>query len=179
MRLTFRSAILGMALALVAGQAMAQSSASLSTTGSAQIIQPITLSKGKDLQFGVLVRPAAGNTGGTVTINADGSRSFGTGNSLAGLSTPAPSAATFTVGGEPSHSYKINVPASMTMTGGANTITVTLTAYNKNGVAITNSSGTLDTNGADNFSVGGSFALSSATPTGSYTGTFNTQVSYE
>ena len=61
--------ILGAALtAALATPALAQSSATQSTTGTTRIIQPITLTKDTDLAFGSVVKPTAGSN--TVLINA-------------------------------------------------------------------------------------------------------------
>ena len=57
------------ALSALSAPAFAQASASASTTGSATIIQPITLTKNTDLAFGTVVKPTDTTTT-TVTINA-------------------------------------------------------------------------------------------------------------
>jgi hypothetical protein len=164
--------LLGAAAATAAGsQAFAQASASQTTTGSVTIFQPITLSKTKDLAFGIVVRPASG--AGTVTVSTAGARSLSGNGAL--LNDVTPSAATFTVNGEGGQAFSINVPASFTMTGpSSSTLTVGLTASSATGAL----SGALGGNGSATFTVGGSITVASTTTNGAYTGTFTTTVSY-
>ena len=55
------------AVSAIAAPAMAQTSATQSTTASATIVQPITLTKNSDLAFGSVVKPTSGTN--TITVN--------------------------------------------------------------------------------------------------------------
>ncbi len=156
--------------------AHAQASASVSATGSVTIFRPITLAKNTDLSFGTLVRPGSGS--GTVVIaQADGARTFtGTVALLSTGPNAAAGRATYTVNGEGGQTFSITVPANFTMTrtGGAETIVVTLAATSPTGTL----NNALGAAGSATFGVGGTMPVTSTTATGAYTGTFSTTVAY-
>lgn len=169
----------GFAISAIAGTAHAQASATSTTSASATIFRPITLTKNSDLRFGTIVRPATGSD--TVTINAaDGARELSTNNAVALTSGAhqSPTRATYTVSGEGGQAFSISVPASFNMTrsGGAETLTITLTASAASGTL----SGTLGnaSSGSASFGVGGAMPLTSSTASGAYSGSFITTVSY-
>lgn len=159
--------------------AHAQASATSTTSASATIFRPITLTKTSDLRFGTIVRPASGSD--TVTINAtDGARDLATNNAVAltsGTHQP-PTRATFNVAGEGGQAFSITVPASFNMTrsGGSETIAIALTASATSGTL----TGTLGnaSSGSATFGVGGSMPVTSSTASGAYSGSFITTVSY-
>ena len=156
-----------------AAPAFAQATASQSTTGSATIIRPITLSKTSDIAFGKVVRPSTGTS--TVAIDAaSGTRSISGGDGVL-LSSTATRAA-YSVGGEGGQSFSISVPSSFSMAhgGGGSAISVALTGTATSGTL----SGSLGADGSSSFGVGGSFDVSSTTATGSYSGTFTVTVQY-
>ena len=168
----FKRILLGVAAATAAGsQAFAQATSSQTTTGSVTIFQPITLSKTKDLAFGVIVRPASGS--GTVTVSTAGARTISGSGAL--LNDVTPSAATFTANGEGGQAFSINVPSSFTMTGpSSSTLNVAVTAS----AATATMSGALGAAGSATFTVGGSITVASTTVNGAYSGTFTTTVTY-
>lgn len=162
------------ALFAVSAPAFAQGSATQSTTGTTKIIQPITLTKDTDLAFGSVVKPNASSN--TVTIDASsGSRAL-TGGGDAALAPSTSGRATYTVGGEGGQTFSISTPATFDMTraGGSETITVTLTRSATTGTL----SGSLGSAGTATFGVGGSFAVSPTTASGSYSGSFDATVAY-
>jgi len=172
--MTFRTALkiaLPVLLTAISGSAFAQSSASVTTTGSATIIQPITLTQGTGLAFGTIVRPGTGT--GTVTIDpTTGARTVASG--VVGLASTT-SRGVYTVNGEGGSTFSIAVPATFTLAGpSASTIAVTLTPTGSTGTL----SNALGTAGTASFGVGGNFSLSSTTVTGAYTGTYNVTVAY-
>jgi len=168
----FRTAIkiaLPVILTGISGAAFAQATASVTTTGSATIIQPITLTPGTGLAFGTIVRPGTGT--GTVTIDSTtGTRTVANGVVALASST---SRAVYTVNGEGGSSFSIAVPATFNLTG-PSTIPVTLTPTGSTGTL----SNALGTAGTASFGVGGNFSIASTTATGSYTGTYNVTVAY-
>ena len=152
---------------LAAGAARAQSSATQSTTVSARVLAKIQLVKNSDLNFGDLV---AGAAAGTVVVSNAGARSATGGVTLA---VGTVSAATFTVTGEPSKSYTITVPASVTLNGPAGA-TMLVNAFSLNPA----SPATLSAGGTQNLGIGATLNVGANQVTGSYTNTFNVIVAY-
>lgn len=152
-----------------ASQTSAQTTATVSdTTGTTTIIAPISLTKSSNLVFGTVTRPTTGSS--TVTVSTGGTRSISGGTAVALASGPAAAAAAYTVNGEAALGYSITLGTlSMTKTGGATPIAVTLTG--------SKTSGTL-TGGTDTFTVGGEFTISNSTELGAYSGTFPVTVAY-
>jgi hypothetical protein len=170
----FKIALAAAAVSAIAAPAMAQSSATASTTASATIVQPITLTKNSDLAFGTVVKPTSGTN--TITINeTSGSRSM-TGAGDAALATSTTSRAAYSVGGEGGQTFSITVPATATITrsGGSETLTVNLVKTAATGTI----SGSIGSAGTASFGVGGNFDVSSTTVSGAYSGSFNTTVAY-
>jgi hypothetical protein len=158
----------------IAAPAMAQTSATQSTTASATIVQPITLTKNSDLAFGTVVKPTSGTN--TITINeTSGSRTM-TGAGDAALATSTSSRAAFSVGGEGGQTFSITVPSTATMTrsGGSETLTANLVKTAASGTL----SGSIGSAGTASFGVGGNFDVASTTVSGAYSGSFNVTVAY-
>lgn len=153
--------------ALAAPAAFAQNSDLVSTTGSTTIMDPISIAKNSDLQFGSVVKPSTGAN--TVIINAStGARTLGGAGDTA-LVTSTTGRATYTVTGEEDATFSISTPATFDMANGGDSLTVTLTS--------SAASGTL-TSGTATFGVGGSFPIATSTVTGAYSGTFDVTVAY-
>jgi hypothetical protein len=156
-----------------AGSACAQSSANVSTTGSATIFQPIAISKTADLAFGTIVRPLAGS--GAVTINAaTGARTVDPGVGQLGSGFHQ---ATYSVTGEGGQAFNIGIPTGfiMTRTGGSETLTVNLASSVTSGTL----SSSLGSQGTQTFGVGGTLTVSNTTASGAYQGTFTVTVNYQ
>lgn len=162
------------ALSALATPALAQNSATQSTTGSVKIIQPIQLAKDTDLGFGSVVKPNSGTN--TVAIDASSGSRTVTGGGDAALAPSTSGRATYTVTGEGGQTFSISTPASFDMQrqGGSDTITVALTQSAATGTV----SGALGGSGTAAFGVGGSFDVSSATASGAYSGSFDVTVAY-
>jgi hypothetical protein len=159
---------------VAAGSASAQTSATQSTTTTVKIVQPITLTKNADLAFGTMVKPNSGAN--TVTVSTGSDTPTLTGPGDAALAASTASRAAFTVGGEGGSAFSVTVPSSVTMTrtGGAQTLAVTLTASSSSGTL----SGSIGSSGSASFTVGGAFTATAGTASGDYTGAFNTTVAY-
>jgi hypothetical protein len=169
----------GLAISAIAGTAHAQASATSTTSASATIFRPITLTKDSDLRFGTIVRPASGAD--TITVSpADGSRSLSTNNAVALSSGShlAPTRATYTVSGEGGQAFSISVPTSFNMTrsGGSETLTISLSASAASGT-LTGALGNASS-GTATFGVVGAMPITSSTASGAYSGSFVTTVSY-
>ncbi|SDC44431.1 protein of unknown function [Sphingomonas sp. YR710] len=157
------------AASVATAPALAQNTASASSTATLKIVAPLTITAGTVLAFGTVVKPATGSY--TITVDTAGSHASSTANSYL-PSSPATTAASFSITGEPSQAASITVGTAgvMTMNGpSASTLSVTLTS--------SKASTTLPS-GSDSFTVGGSFTLTSAQTTGVYTGTLTAVVTY-
>ena len=172
------AALLGSALSAVAAPVIAApESASDTANASALIIQPITVTKDRDMEFGTLVKPRTGSA--KVTVADDGTRTLGT-----GIASPAssatPKSAMFTIKGEGAQAMTVAVPASFELVNGASKLTVTTS--NDGSIASTGTtkslSGTLGSEGSYTVQVGGAFDLASTTATGTYTGSFTVTAAY-
>ena len=152
-------------------------SASDTANASALIIQPITVTKDRDIEFGTLVKPRTGSA--KVTVANDGTRTLGT-----GIASPAssatPTSAKFTIRGEGAQAMTVAVPASFELVNGSSKLTVTTS--NDGSIAAGGTtkslSGTLGSEGSFEVLVGGEFDLASTTATGTYTGSFTVTASY-
>ena len=146
---------------------------SRSGSATAQVFRGIAITRGANLAFGRIVLPRTGS--GTVSLAPASGAVTVAGNGTTALNTPAPAAASFAVSGEGGQSVSISVPTTFTMSSGASSITVT-TNPTLNGVQVL--SGSLGGAGSLNFNVGGSFPVTSTTPSQAYTGTFSVTVAY-
>ena len=167
-------AIVAFAVVGATSQACAQASASVTTNGTAKIVQPITLTKVTDLAFGTIVKSSNATTN-TFTIDpTSGALAVtGSGTGVADTSTTATRAA-FTVGGEGGQTFSLTVPASFVLSSSGNNITVTLTNTGTTGTL----SNAIGSAGSATVGVGGNFAISNTQASGAYSGTFTTTVAY-
>ncbi|MGE5565654.1 MAG: DUF4402 domain-containing protein [Parcubacteria group bacterium] len=174
MKHALKIALAAAALSAVAAPALAQTSATQSTSATVKIVQPITLTKDADLAFGTVVKPTTGSNTVTISTGSDTPALSGAGD--AALATSTTARAAFTVGGEGGSTFSITVPSSVTMTrsGGSETLSVTLTASGSSGTL----SGSIGSAGSATFKVGGAFTVASTTVSGNYSGSFNTTVAY-
>lgn len=159
------------ALAAAASPVYAQSSATTSANATTRIIQAISISKTADMAFGNVVKPSSGNGTYTIGNGADTLSVSGTGAAAASGTT---SRAKFTVTGEGAQTFAITVPSTMTMTSGANNVTVNLTTAASTGSL----SGSLGSSGTASVNVGGNFTIANTQASGDYTGSFNVTVAY-
>ena len=169
MKTALKIAFGALTLSALASTAFAQNSATVTTTGTATIIQPISIS-GTNMAFGTLVKPASGSS--TVTLSNSANTITGTVTTLASSS---PTRATYSITGEGAQAISVTVPANFTMNGpSSSTLVVTLVPA----TLPTALSGTIGTTGNASLGVGGSLLLDSTAVAGSYSGTFNVTVGY-
>ena len=168
--ISLAASVLALALPAVAH---AQTSASVSASGSTTIMRPITITKTADLAFGKIVKPGTGS--GTVTLanSADTVTAAAGAVAVAGGTT---SRAKFTIDGEGGQAVSVSVPSSFTMSKGVDSITVTLSPDLGSSVTLSNALGAA---GTASLNVGGSFSLPSTQVTGVYTGNFTVTVAYQ
>lgn len=164
---TLVRAAVAAALSVCSAPLFAQSSASADASATTTILQPISVSKVLDLQFGKVVRPANDNAN-TVTVSAAGVRSIsGTGDGA--LVGTAGQQAQFTVTGEGQAAISVTVPATFAMGG------LTVTTISTPPTAL---GGTAGSQGTATVNVGGSFPVTKTTSTGLYTGTLTVTAAY-
>lgn len=138
--------------------------ASATGTASATVVAPLTIVQTTGLNFGSF---SVGATGGTVVITQAGAVSK-TGD----VQLIASSGATnglFTVAGAPSTTYSISTPSTLSVTSGANSMSIALNAP---------TSDTIGAGGTDTFSVGGTLTASGSQSAGVYAGTYTVSVNY-
>lgn len=164
-----RAKVRGALAALLLGSSICPALAAGNGTGTATIIQPVTVTANTTLRFGTLIRPAAGSV--TAVISTAGVFS-GTASAVA--SAPQGNA-DFTVSGEGGQNVTVSVDASFNMTGPGAAIAVTTTATNTGSHAL---SGSLGSTGTLDVAVGGSISIPSTQVSGAYSGTFNVTATY-
>ncbi|MCA1654703.1 MAG: DUF4402 domain-containing protein [Sphingomicrobium sp.] len=156
------------AAALAATPALAATSATTPATATAQIVKPLVLTAKQNLDFGTIV--LANVTANTnVSMSLAGVVTCGTGLTCSG----APKQAIFNVQG--SNNQVVHIySATSTLTGSAGG-TLTFTPTLPAGATVT-----LTTSGVpgNDFNVGGSFVIGTATLDGVYTGNINVTVDY-
>jgi hypothetical protein len=176
-------------LALLSGSpAAAASGSSASAQGavSATVIQPIVVTALSNLDFGMLA--SARMQGGAVTIDPASGAHYSGGASPACVGAgacPPVHASRFAVRGEAARSYVVSAPrglvASGTLEGSAapapdlaiETLTVRSESRPDNGPG-----GTLDVNGQDYFSIGGTLVVPAGTSAAHYQATLPVIVTY-
>lgn len=164
----FTMAIFAMGLATAAN---AQNSATENTTtASAQIVVPITISKSSNLNFGSIVRNTAG---GTVVLAPSGSVTPTGVTMFTGTSAIATSAAAYTVSGETGKAYIITLPAdnAVVLSDGAGH-SMNLTAFTHNATGTFGAS-------PETFQVGATLNVGANQAAGNYVSTaFDVTVAY-
>ncbi|MEY4473299.1 MAG: hypothetical protein RL671_1603 [Pseudomonadota bacterium] len=172
MNKTFITIATSLLAAALPGVAHAQSTASASATGSTTIIRPITITKTADMSFGTIVKPVTGTAGVQILNNVD---ELNLEVGVAALDQPV-SRAKFTIEGEGGQAVSVSVPASFTMSQGAETLDVVLEPDLGASVTLSNA---LGSSGTAALNIGGYFYVPSDTPSGVYSGSFTVTVAYQ
>ena len=161
--------VLFAAIVLVSGFATVNAQVTATATGSATIITPIAISKTTDMNFGNV---AVSATAGTVVLTPASTRSKTGGVTLPAV-TGTVAAAAFAVTGLGASTYSITLPASYTITSGANNMTV-------NAFTSTPSVTGALTAGAQTVQVGATLNVGATQAAGTYTNAtgFNVTVNY-
>lgn len=179
------SRLLAGALLLAAPAAFAQSSAMATTSATARIYAPITITVtayhgGTGLSFGDIIPAAAA---GSVRLDPVADLRTPTGVTLPATNSMAVHAAQFTVGGQANAAYAITLPTTpVTLTSGANTMTASLFTTSVNGGATTAATaspvGNTGVAASQAFTVGATLAVGANQASGDYSGPFNVTVTY-
>ncbi|WP_242692267.1 DUF4402 domain-containing protein [Aridibaculum aurantiacum] len=112
--------VVGLGLILAAFSTGVNAQASATATAAANIINPISITKNVDLNFGNVAVQAS--TGGTVVLTPAGGRTATSGVTLPAVAGTV-TAAQFTVSGEGARTYSITLPSSVVLENGSNTMT--------------------------------------------------------
>lgn len=139
--------------------------------GKVKAFRSLAVAKTADLNFGRIQVPPSGSS--TVTINAANGDRTVTGGAFA-YPTPAPTRAAFTVSGEGGQQFSLSIPSTFNLTGPA-ALPVTVTHTGPTSPSL---SGGLGAAGSYDFTIGGSFTITSATPTGAYSGILTVSIDY-
>ena len=171
MKSIMKSGIAFAALAGFAAPALAQSG-SVTTPGTATIVQPVTIEQLSALAFGRIARPTSGDS--TVSIGTGADTVSTTGGAVALASTT--SRARYTVKGDGAQVVTVNMPASFPLIrAGAPNLVVTLTRDPAGNLTLSNASGA---EGTASLAIGGSFPINATTVAGDYAGEFTVSVAY-
>jgi hypothetical protein len=153
------------AVVAVSTTASAQESATGNGTTTTRIVAPITITGGSVLSFGDV---AAISTIATVTVSTEGARSQSDNRSIpASSGSTDVSNSTFTVGGEPSYTYAITLPADDVITlvnADLATETMKLTAF----VSSPSATGVIAAGGTQELKVGATLNVGVGQATGNY-----------
>ncbi len=148
------------------------------TDAGAKILTVLTITETSDLHFGTMGVLAA--QGGTCVLSTQGVRTATAGVNLS-LLAPLKRNAAYTVTGEPTYTYAITLPATITIThtNNINTMTIDNLLARTASAAVDGLVGTLDvTNGDDTFTVGGTLNVAAGQVSGVYSGNFDVTVAY-
>jgi hypothetical protein len=153
------SALVALVALFVAASFTANAQVTASASTAANIVGPIAISKTVDMNFGNLA--VSPTVAGTVVLAPNSSRTQ-TGGVVLPVITGTVTAATFAVSGEAGTTYSITLPGSITLTSGANTMTV------NNFTSTPTPTGSLAT-GTENVNVGATLNVAAAQASGLYT----------
>lgn len=162
-----RFAAAGLAAALLVLPRVAADAQTVGLGVTVSFINPMTLTNDLSLEFGRMI-PCASSS--LVTVDAFGSRTVSGCAELLGGGTVQ--AASFTVGGDANANYAMTLPATSSITLGANSMVVDSFTSSPSGT------GTLDQFGNDTLTVGATLHVGASQPAGTYTGTFDVTVDY-
>jgi hypothetical protein len=146
------------------------SAATQSVQVNASIVKPLVLARLQDLDLGTVTLGPGVWSNATVAISQAGVLSCANANVVC---TGATQAAQYNIQGTNKQTVNITAPNVILVNQNDSTKTLTLVTDAPSSVILT-SSGIPGVN----FSIGGSVALSSTTPAGTYVGTFNVTVDY-
>jgi len=173
MRKSISYILAGTLACTLAGSALADTN-SVTTTGTTTILRPVTIHEDAALAFAKIVRPSSGSGTVTITPGSDTVVPTGTGTLAAGTGSQGK----YTVSGEGGQVVAVSYPATFDMTdSGSDTLTVTLSSDASGGTVTL--SGSAGSSGTASLKVGGSFPITSTTPTGAYSGTYTVSVAYQ
>ena len=148
--------------------------ATASGTVSASVFRTLTAGATQAMSFGMISRPRDGP--GQVTLAPGAASVVTSGDGVTSRPGSSITSAIVGVTGEGGQSISVSIPSTFTMHGpGGSTIVVTPSADKSGSLTLP---GSLGAAGSETVTVGGSFPLSTSTPTGAYTGSFSVIFQY-
>jgi hypothetical protein len=158
----------------------AQTSSKVAATAAgAKLIQPMTLTEISPLHFGTI--NVLTGTGGTVLLPSSNlTRVFSTGVA-SGVVAPLPTNAAYDVTGTKNVTYALTLPSTITVVESltpTQTMTISLLKARFSGAGEDAITSTLDGDGKDSFTLGGTLTVASAQMPGIYAATFAVSVDY-
>jgi hypothetical protein len=137
------------------------------------VIRTIALAPSGPLSFGVL---AADAQPADVTVSPSGEVTA----SRPGVIVPsARSAGAFDVSGQANRVYLVDLPTSVNLTAGSQTMTVRNLALQFQGAPSTGGTGQLSAEGRQSFTVGGTLGLGASQAPGDYVGAYSVTARYQ
>lgn len=162
MKIFMLRAAAGAVIAAAGLSAASAQAATATATARAQVIQPVTVTRTADLDFGAIV---AGTNASTVAVTPAGVRNCGSSLTCTGTVT----AAGFNVVGAAGQTVQITTDASVSLTSGSNSMTA----------ALNNPTSSLVLAAGNNpFNVGGTLSVGANQAAGAYVGSFTVTVNY-
>jgi hypothetical protein len=160
------------ALAL-AGPAQAQATATTTGEARASVVRTLAMASRAPLSFGLI---AADSSAFQVTLTPSGVLS----STRPGVLVPGQvSAGAFEVTGEPSRVYTVDLPSSVQLSAGEQTMTVSGLVLQFGGAEGTGGAGLLGSDGRQVFNVGGTLAVGALQAPGDYTGAYVVTARYQ
>lgn len=166
MKTTLKIFTLTVAIFAFSNISFGQSSAN--ANAGANILKPIAITNTQDLDFGDIISQTAEFT---VTVTTAGARSA---SNVTAILTAVGEQATFSVTGQENQTFKVTLPASVSITdGGVNSMSIAGFNHDLGATPV------LDGTGNATLNVGAVLTVGAAQAAGAYTGTFDVTVVYE
>ena len=162
----FNSKILAGAAIAAALFSQSAYAADVSGDASARIIQPLSITKDADMNFGEILPSDAA---GSVTLSTAGSVTASGGATIFDGSNAQ--AASFDVRGEGNEAYSLTLPTTITLTDDLDN-TMTVSNFQSSATEV------LNLNGREQFDVGASLSVGANQSAGLYAGSFTVSVDY-
>lgn len=151
--------------------------ATAQTATTATVVQPITITKTLDLNFGKFMSGAAA-AAGTVVVGTNNAQSATGGVTTSAALGASARAATFTVTGEPLSTYALTYPAQTNLAGPGTDMTIGSFTQAVDVGTLIAGVGTFTAAGSQVLSVGATLTVGANQTSGNYTGTLDVAVNY-
>jgi hypothetical protein len=169
-KIVLAGAVAALAFTTTAAQA-APVSATTNATGRVRILTPLKLTSTQNFDLGTIVLSGPSGFSTVVGLNQLGALTCDT---TAVTCSGTTSVARYKLNGTPGAVVSVTAP-NVTLSNGTSNLTLTLDAPS----TVTLTSAATDATNGQSFAIGGSIPVTSATPDGVYTGTFNISADYQ
>ena len=171
------AALAGCAAFIWAADVRQGHAATAQTATAATVVQPLTITKTLDLNFGKFMSGAAA-AAGTVIVATDNAQSVTGGVTTSAALGASAKAATFTVTGEPLSTYAITYPAQTDLAGPGDPMTIGDFTNAVDVGSVAGGVGTFTVAGSHVLSVGATLTVGANQTPGVYAGTLDVAVNY-